>query len=136
MAKIHAKNTYVSVDANDLSTYTDSSDINRSTDTHDTTCYGADSHAYSEGLADGTFSMGGTYDSTASTGPRAVLNALIGAAAVTVIRRPEGTGSGLPQDSFSAICKSYVETNPVTDMVKWTAEFQISGDVDSTAQSA
>jgi hypothetical protein len=137
MALSHAKDTYVSVDGDDLSEYTDTSEFKPSTDSHDVTTYGQDGHVYAGGLTDGTFTMGGLYDTTASTGPRAVLQPLKGTGAVvTVVRRPQGTGSGLPQDSFSGLLTSYTESSPVADYVKFSAEFQISGSVDSTAQSA
>jgi len=136
MAFKHGKNTVVKVDSTDLSAYTNSSEIEQGVDSHDVTCYGADGHAFAGGLTTGSWKMGGTYDSTASTGPRAKLNAIIQAAAlVTVIRQPEGTGSTLPQDSFSCLFTKYVESNPVADMISWTAEGTVSGDVDSTAQS-
>ena len=136
MAFIHGKDTNVSVDSNDLSAYTNSSDYNPTTDSHDVTAYGASGHAYQGGLTAGTFTMSGFYDDTASTGPRAVLQDIQQAgAAVTVVRQPEGTGSGLPQDSFSALCTSYRESNPVADMISWTADFQISGAVTDTAQA-
>jgi hypothetical protein len=136
MTKIHGKDTVVTVDGDDLSTYTKTSEFTRAADSHDNTTYGEDGHVYDPGLTDGTFTMGGVYDSTAGTGPRAVLNPLVGADAVTVVRRPEGTGSGLPQDEFDGLLTKYTETNPVADYVAWTAEFQISGTVDSAAQSA
>lgn len=135
MAKVHGRKTVVTVDGNDLSQYTNQSEFNRSADSHDTTTYGATGHTYSPGLTDGTFTMSGFYDSTESTGPRAVLQPLLGAEAVEVVRQPEGAGSGLPQDTFFGLLTSYTETNPVADMVTWSAEFQISGAVDSTAQS-
>jgi hypothetical protein len=76
------------------------------------------------------------YDSTAATGPRAVFHAVKALnAAVTCLRQLEGTGTTKPQDSFSAILTSYVETAPVADMIKWKADFQVTGDVDSTAQA-
>lgn len=137
MARKHGKDTVVKVNSNDLSQYTSESELSETTDTHDVTHYGQDSHAFDPGLNNGTFSMGGTYDSTASTGPRAVFHAVKALnAAVPVIRQPEGTGAGLAQDSFSAVLTNYTETNPVADMIKWKADFQITGDVDSTAQSA
>jgi hypothetical protein len=100
------------------------------------TTYGNDGHKFAAGLTNGTFTMGGFYDSTASTGPRAVLQPLIGGENVTVVRQPEGEGASLPQDSFDAQLTEYKETNPVAEYIAWTANFQISGDVDSTAQSA
>ena len=136
MAKGHGRHTVVIVDGDDLSTYCNTSEFTKKADTHDKTGYGADGHGYEAGLTDGMFTMGGVYDSIASVGPRAVLNPLVGAAGVTVVRRPEGTGSGLPQDSFEGVCEEYKETNPVADFIAWTASFKISGDVNSAAQSA
>lgn len=133
MALIHGKNTVVKVATADLSQYTDSSELNRTADNHDVTTYGATGHTYFGGLTDGKFNMSGTYDSTASTGPRAKLQPLLGTT-VAVIRQPEGTGTGKPQDSFSAVITSYVETNPVADMIKWSCEMAVSGAVNSTAQ--
>lgn len=136
MAKGHSKELVVKVNANDISQYTSESELNETTDTHDNTGYGADSHGFNAGLNNGTFTCGGTYDTTASTGPRAVMKAVKALnAAVAIIRQPEGTGAGKPQDSFNGILTAYKESAPVADNIKWTAEFQISGDVDATAQS-
>lgn len=132
MVFIHGKDTYVSVNAVDLSAFTNTSEFTRSADSHDVTTYGKDSHVFQGGLGNATFTMSGTYDNGA-TGPRDTLEPLVGTV-TTVVRRPEGTGSGLPQDSFSGLLTSYVETNPVADMVAWSAEFQVSDDVTSTNQ--
>lgn len=136
MALIHGKNTVVTVDSTDLSALTNSSEFTKTTDTHETTHYGDDAKEYSPGLNDSSFSMEGTYDDTASTGPRAKFNTIYaGNVAVAIIRQPEGAGTGLAQDSFSAIMTSYAETDPVGDMITWSAEFQVSGDVTITAQA-
>lgn len=137
MAFVHSKNTVVTVDSTDMSAYiTSSSELGKSTETHKVTAYGADSHAYTPGLNDGTFSMEGTYDSTATTGPRAKLNTIYaGNAAVTIVIQPEGTGSTLPQDSFSAILTDLTFTMPVADMIAFKTDWQITGDVDITAQT-
>lgn len=134
MPFIHGKNTVIKVATKDLSQYTDSSELNRTADNHDVTTYGNNGHVYQGGLTDGKFSMSGTYDSTALTGPRAALSPLLGTT-VAVIRQPEGTGSGKPQDSFNATVTGYVETNPTADMVKWSCEMVISGTVNQAAQS-
>lgn len=137
MSRKHGKDTVVKVNSNDLSQYTSESELSKTTDTHDNTHYGDDAHEFDPGLNNGTFTMGGTYDSTASTGPRAVFNAVYALnAAVPIIRQTEGTGAGKPQDSFSAVLTNYTETNPVADYVKWKADFQVTGDIDATAQSA
>lgn len=133
MAFIHAKDTVVTVATKDLSQYTDSSELNRTADAHDVTTYGNDAHRKAGGLLDGKFTMAGTYDNTASTGPRAALEPLLGTV-VAVVRQPEGVGAGKAQDTFNALMTSYVETSPVADMCKWSCEFEIDGDVTSAAQ--
>jgi hypothetical protein len=134
MARVHSKNTVVTIDGDDISTYTKSSEVSRKADIHDNTTYGSDSHTKDGGLLDGSIKMDGVYDSTAVTGPRAVLVPLLGTT-VTFIRRIEGTGSGLPQDSCSVVVGEYVETSPVADYVMWSITLEITGDVDTTAQS-
>lgn len=133
MAFIHGKNTYISVDGDDLSAYTDASELNRSADTHDVTTYGKNAHVYVGGLLDGKGSLSGTYFSGVG-GPRAVLEPLLGTN-VEIIRRPEGTGTGKPEDTFDVVIGAYVETAPVADMVKWSCDVQVSDDVASTTQA-
>jgi hypothetical protein len=134
MSFVHGRHTFISLDGDDLSVYTDSSELGLTADTHDVTTYGKDAHVYEGGLTDGTAKMSGTYDNTAGVGPRAVIRPLIGSK-VVLVRRTEGTGSGKPQDTVDVVVKGYTETNPVADMVKWSADLQCSDDVDSTPQA-
>lgn len=135
MAFIHGKDTVVTVNSADLSAFCRSSELDLSLDTHDVTAYGASAHAYRGGLKDGTFSLEGTYDDGAA-GPEATLAPLLNDLdGFTVVFRPEGAGSGLAQRSFTALLSSYSESDPVDDMITWSAEFQITGPVDFTAQS-
>lgn len=133
MTFIHGKNTYISLNGTDISTFTTESDLSREADEHDVTTYGKSAHVFAGGLLAGKASVKGIYDNTAVTGPRAVIRPLLGTV-VTLIRRPEGTGSGRPQDSVSVHVKSYVETNPVADMVAWSCELTLSDAVTSTTQ--
>lgn len=133
MAFIHAKDTFISLAANNLSPYTNTSELDVGSDEHDVTCYGKDDHCYSGGLLTGAVTMGGVYDDTAS-GPKAVIEPLVGTV-VTLIRRPEGTGSGLPQESLSVLVKRYVETNPVADMITWSCEMTKSDAIARTTQA-
>lgn len=134
MAFVHGKDTEISVAAKNLSTYTNTSEFTRGADSHDVTTYGKDDHVHSGGLRTGGFTMGGTYDNTAVNGPAAALEPLIGTVA-EIIRKPEGTGTGKPQQTFDALLTSYVETSPVADMVSWSAEFTVSDAVVTTAQA-
>jgi hypothetical protein len=134
MAFVHGKNTYLSLDGDDLSAFTTESELERTSDKHDVTTYGKNSHVYAGGLLDGKAGAQGIYDNTAGTGPRAVIEPLIGTL-VTLVRRPEGTGTGKPQDSVQVLVEKYVETSPVADMVKWAVELQPSDDVTTTSQA-
>ena len=107
MAFIHGKNTYVSLSATDLSAYTTSSQTEKSADTHDTTTYGATAHAFSPGLLNGQGSMSGIYDSSTSSGPRFLIEPLVGVSCTWVIR-PEGTGTGKPARSVTVIPTKYI----------------------------
>lgn len=134
MARTHGKNTYVSVDGDDLSAYTNASDIERSADSSDTTTYGATAHRHEGGLLDGSFKMSGFYE-TGVAGPGQTLRPIIGTV-VEVVRRVEGTGSAKPEETFSALLVKYGESSPVAEYVQWSAEFEISGAIDDTAQAA
>ena len=135
MANIHGKDTFVSLNASDLSQYSNNVEFNRKADSHDVTTFGNDSHRKHGGLFDGKATIQGVYDNTASTGPQAVLNPLIGTV-VELIYRPEGTGSSLPERTVDVLVMDYTETSPVADMVTWACEVEFDGDVDLTAQSA
>ena len=129
----HGKNTYISVDGTDLSTYTNTSALTSGADSHDTTTYGKNDHVFQGGLKTGTFTFGGLYGAGVSGTPGSVLDVLVGST-VTIIRRCEGTGVGKPAESFSAVITSYVETNPVADMVTWSCEATVSDAVTRTTQ--
>ena len=134
MAFVHGKGTVVSIDGRAMSAYSNSVTFSREADTHDVTTFGRDAKVYAPGLTDGTASIEGTYDNTAVTGPSAVFGPLVGAAAVDMIYRPEGTASGRPTRTVSVLVSSFEESSPVADMVTWTAELQFSGAIVSTTQ--
>jgi hypothetical protein len=131
---IHGKRTVVSIDGEDLTAYSDNSQLEFNSDSHDVTVYGKNSHVFNGGLLNGTATVSGFYDSTAVTGPRAVLLPLRGTV-VEFIHQPEGAGSGKPQDKVDVLVGKYTQTHPVADMVKWTVELQFSDDVDSAPQA-
>lgn len=134
MPKSHGRHTYISLGGVNLSTYLNGSEFDREADEHDTTTYGLDSHAFEGGLLGGQASFQGFYDTTAVTGPRAAIEPLLGTN-VTLVRRPEGTGAGKPQDSVTVLVRKYVETSPVADFVTFSVELRLAGSVDSTPQA-
>ena len=135
MAFIHGKNTVVTVDGDDLSAFTNSTEFNDGKEAHDVTCYGASRKAHSAGLGDGKITIAGVYDDGAG-GPRATLKPLMAAGLpVTFLFKPEGTGAGKAQSSVSVLVTAFNESAPVADMIKWTCELQMTGALDETDQS-
>jgi hypothetical protein len=133
MAFGHGKETIFTVDGEDLSEFTNTSELTREADVHDVTTYTKDDYVYRGGLRKSNFSAGGIYES-AATGPRAILEPLVGTN-VTLIRKPEGTGTGKPQQSVEVVVGKYVETAPVADFIKWSCEFTGSGPITDTTQA-
>lgn len=133
MARKHSKYTVILIDDNDVSTFCTDSNCEQSSGTEDNTTYGKDAQVFDPTLLTGAFGCSGKYDDGV-TGPRAVLKPLVGTS-VTVKYRPEGTGSGLPQDSFTAVITKYNETAPVAGYRMWSLETQPSDEWDSTDQS-
>lgn len=130
MAKIHSKVTVVLLNSVDISQYCNSVEFAREADTHETTGFGSSSKTYEGGLKDGTASLSGVYDS-AVAGPRATIEPLLGTT-VPLVYKPEGTGTGKPTKTVSVIVGSYKETSAVADMVTWSVDLQMTGDVVNT----
>lgn len=135
MTWLHGRHTVVTLDGDDLTDYSNNSQLEFTADSHDVTTYGKNSHVFSGGLKGGTATISGVYDTTAGTGPRAVIQPLVGTV-VSLVHQPEGAGSGLPQDVVDVLVTKYTQTHPVADMVTWAVDLQFSDDVDSTAQAA
>lgn len=133
MGTARSKNLYVSIAGTDISQYCDSNEHHVKPDIVDITTYGKSAHVKEGELLDGNGSIGGVYDTSTSSGPRAILQPLVGQT-VTYVRRVEGTGSGKPQDSVSVVVGEYVETAPVADVVRWTCALEYSDSVNSTPQ--
>lgn len=132
MARKHSKLTVILVAGNNISADCTDSTCEQSAGTEDTTTYGKNAVVKDPTLLDGVFSCGGKY-ADGVTGPRAVLKPLVGTK-VNVKYRPEGTGSGLPQDSFDVVITKYTESAPVAGYRLWTLETECSDVWDSTAQ--
>lgn len=133
MAFIHGKGSVVTIGGSDLSVYGASVEWARKADVHDITTFGKDAHVKQGGLLDGTAKVEGIYDNSATVGPRAVLNPKLGTT-VVMVWRPEGTGTGKPNDSVNVVVGGYTESSPVADMVKWTLDLELSDVVTTTTQ--
>jgi len=133
MAFIHGKDGYLSLNAVDLSAFSDNIEFGRSGDSHDVTTFGKDAHVKNGGLLDGNATITGVYDDGA-TSPEAIIDPLIGTV-VELIYRPEGTGTGRPQKTVDVLVQAYAETTPVAEMIRWTATLEFSDDLAKTTQA-
>jgi hypothetical protein len=124
VARVHSKRTVIIIDGNDISTHCTDSNCEQSSGTEDNTTYGKNAQVFDPTLLTGAFGFSGKYDDSV-TGPRAVIKPLVGTS-VTVKYRPEGTGSGLPQDEFTAVITKYTETAPTAGYRLFSVETQPS----------
>jgi hypothetical protein len=134
MATAHGKLTKVVIATKDVSPYVKNSQLERAASTHDTTGYAptGDAKTFAGGTRESKFTMSGVYDNTVSVGPRLVLVGQEGTS-MAIVRNVEGLGTGKPNEAFNAILEKYVETNPHDDMVTWSADFQVTGPITTTA---
>lgn len=134
MAFEHGRNTYFSLDdaggvERNLTTVTDSvSGLPGAKGLSEVTAFGAGGVANIPSLENVTFSASGSYDSTAVTGPGAVLASVRGAAApVTFVYGPAGNAAGKPR--FTGVCwlTGFTIDASVAEKVPWSGEFQVDG---------
>lgn len=124
----HGRLAYFLLGTQDLSAQMDSIDFSHSTDVHDTTTYGKTYKTRVGGLKEGSFSIGGLYDSTAVTGVETVVPPMIGTV-VPFVYGPEGNATGKVKYSGNCVVENFNHTAPVADMVRWTASLQTTDTV-------
>ena len=93
-------------------------------DTAETTAFGSSNKSYIVGLKDTTISVSGIWDATvdgylSGTEP----------ASRSFIFGPAGTTGGNVKYTGEAIMTNYSQSNPVGDVVSFTADFQVTGSV-------
>jgi len=126
---VHGKSTHFSIDdtagsPQDISDTLTSVDFPETIETAETTAFGATSKSYIVGLRDATISVSGIWDAT-------VDGYFIGTepASRSFEYGPAGDGSGAVKYTGEAILTSYSISNPVGDVVTFSADFQVTGDV-------
>lgn len=129
----HGRLTVLKIGANDISPSTKTSTFSGSADVHDTSGYGLTNRTKSGGMIDGKFTASGSYDVGATTGTPTLLEGKEGTS-FSLTRQVQGTGTGKPQEVFSAVLSKFDVTSPFDDMVSWSAEWEVSGTVNRAAQ--
>jgi hypothetical protein len=131
MAFVHGKDSAFKLDnasgtLTDISTYVNSVDFPETADVAETTTLGDSSKSYIVGLKDATISIAGLWDSTVD----GILGAVVGQSATLSFEySPEGTASSKIKYTGECILTSYSQSSPVGDVVGFSADLQVSGDV-------
>lgn len=129
----HGKLTVLKISTNDISSATKTSNFSGSADVHDTSGYGVTARTKAGGVKDGKFTANGSYDIGATTGTPTLLEGQEGVT-MSITRQVAGTGTTKPQEVFSAVLSKFDVSAPFDDMVTWSAEWEVSGVVNRTAQ--
>lgn len=113
-----------------ISQFVDSVDLDNSIDMAETTTAGAEAKTFVSGQSDATLSVSGKWDSTATTGPDAILRGLIGLEASSTFEfGPEGSTTGRTRYTGECFMTGYAVSAPVGGVVTFTADFQVTGAV-------
>lgn len=136
MANGHGKDSYFSVEDSaattlrNISPYVNSVEVAQENELADTTCLGAEGRTWKQGLTNGTISLTGLWDDTATVGSATVLQSLVGLEVSTGFEYgPEGNTAGSYKLSGESVLESYTESAPVGDMVSFAATLRITGSV-------
>ena len=126
---VHGKSTHFEIDdtggtSRDISDTLTSVDFPETIDTAETTAFGSTSRSYIVGLRDATISISGIWDAT-------VDSYFIGTEPATrsFIYGPAGDTASNVKYSGECILTSYAISNPVGDVVTFSADFQVTGNV-------
>jgi len=130
MAFTHGKNTIFKIDDSgntlqDISAYVTNVDFPQPIDTVETTTFGNSSKTYIPGLKDANISIEGEWDPTVD----GYLAGIVGGDAGDFEYGPEGSTAGDIKYSGSCICTGYNVKSSISGEVKFSATFQVTGDV-------
>ena len=126
----HGKNVNVFINEYDFSTYFNDVSATSTVETSETSAFGSTAKEYIVGLVDGTVSLSGMFDGTA-TGTDVVFSAVLGSTTKqNVIVAPSGHSNGASAIVLEADDTSYEVSGAVADVVQTSAEFQSSDGVE------
>lgn len=126
----HGKNTDFEIDdtggvSRDISNTVTNVDFPETIDTAETTAFGSTSKSYIVGLRDATISVSGIWDATVDGYIRGGAEP----ASRSFIFGPAGDTGGNVKYTGEAIVTNYSISNPVGDVVTYTLDLQVTGDV-------
>lgn len=127
----HGRNTVFKIESaanvvTDISNVCKEVNFPREVDTPETTAFGSTTRSYVVGFINATFSVSGMFDATVD----ALLNGILGFATARQFEYgPIGSTTTNPKYTGTCFITNYTETGSVTDMVGFSADFQVSGAV-------
>ena len=126
----HGKNVNIFVNEFDFSTYFNDVSASSTVETAEVSAFGSSAKSYIVGLQDGTVSLSGMFDGTA-TGTDVVFSSVLGSATKQlVVVAPSGNSVGANAIVLEADDTSYEVSGAVADVVQTSAEFQSSDGVE------
>jgi predicted secreted protein len=130
---VHGKSTDFELDdtggsSRNISDVLTSVDFPETIETAETTAFGASSKSYIVGLKDATISLSGIWDATVD----GYVAGGAEPASRTFIYGPAGDTGGNVKYTGEAIVTSYSISNPVGDVVTFSLDLQVTGDVTRT----
>lgn len=126
MAAFRGKNVVVEFNSVNISGDGRSVSYEETADTLDDTKYGQDNRTKQASLLDGS----GSFEGLDSTGAwTAAWQEIQPGASATMAIRPEGTGAGLREVTFTAVVTSRSLELPYDDLASFSMSFEISGAV-------
>ena len=130
MAFVHGKSAYFSIAdsgdvARDISAYLNSVDFPRAADVVEVSCFGSTPKAYLAGLTDATITIEGRWDPTVD----GYLDGIVGLDSQAWIYGPAGSTGGYVKYSGNCICTAYSPPANLTEAVRFTASFQVTGTI-------
>jgi hypothetical protein len=136
MAFIHGKDSYFSLEDSAgttlrvLTTYLTDVNANFTQAEAETTTKGSTPKSFVQGHTDSTIELSGRYDSTATTGPDAVIYSLYGDTGTCLFEfGPEGGTTGKVKYSGECFLTDYKINTPLADIVGFTATLRVTGAV-------
>lgn len=122
----HGKATAVLLNGTNMSPFLNEATTTTEIETSEVTTFGDQDKAYIVGLADGTISTSGLFDSTAGAS-NDVLTGLIATEDNTFTVLPSGVTAGNPAVIANGQMTSYEVSSPVGDVISISAEVQADG---------
>lgn len=127
MGKFHSKNTFVSVDGEDISTYTDNFGLTDAADEVETTGFGDEEKQYAAGFRDIKATLSGNYGDEDGGNLAELMTGLRDSGETTeIVYGPAGEDAGNVKLVYDAKVLSFDVTSAIGAAVKWTSQVRLS----------